>query len=99
MIVDAFTESLEIGLESPGQVVVSTNQLILSRLVFFGNNCSPLRDSLDAAYDPNFRVRMANWSRDWRISGTRPRCVHSISISPIRHLTDAQVEPTSACVS
>ena len=26
MIVDAFTESLEIGLESPGQVVVSTIQ-------------------------------------------------------------------------
>ena len=32
MIVDAFTESLEIGLESPGQVVVSANPLILSRL-------------------------------------------------------------------
>lgn len=40
MTVDAFTESLEIGLESPGQVVVSVNQLILSRLVFFGINCS-----------------------------------------------------------
>lgn len=30
MIVDAFSESLEIGLESPGQVVVSAEQLILS---------------------------------------------------------------------
>jgi len=30
MIVDAFTESLEVGLESPGQVVVSANRLILS---------------------------------------------------------------------
>jgi len=30
MIVDAFTEALEIGLESPGQVVVSVNRLILS---------------------------------------------------------------------
>lgn len=32
MIVDAFTESLEIGLESPGQVVVSASRFILSRL-------------------------------------------------------------------
>ena len=36
MIVDAFSETLEIGLESPGQVVVSVILLILSRLAFFG---------------------------------------------------------------
>ena len=65
MNVDAFTESLEIGLESPGQVVVSANQLISSRLGFFGSNCSLLRASFDAAYDPHFRIRVANWSRDW----------------------------------
>ena len=35
MIVDAFTESLELGLEKPGQVVVSANRLILSRLALF----------------------------------------------------------------
>jgi hypothetical protein len=99
MIVDAFTESLEIGLESPGQVVVSTNQLILSRLVFFGSDRSLLKGLFNAAYDPYFRVRMAKWGRDWRISGTRPWCARSISTPPIGNLTNAQVEPTSACVS
>jgi len=38
MIVDAFTESLEIGLESSGQVVVSTNWLILSGFAFYRHN-------------------------------------------------------------
>lgn len=99
MIVDAFTESLETGLESPGQVVVSANQLILSHLAFFGCNCLLLRGSFDAAYDPHFRVRMAIWSRDWRISGTRPGCVCSISIPPIGHLTNVQAEPISVYVS
>ena len=99
MIVDAFTESLEIGLESPGQVVVSANRLILSQLVLFGRNCSLLNDSFNAAHDPHFRVRMANWARDWRISGTRPWCACSTSTSLITNLTDAQVEPTFACVS
>ena len=77
MIVDAFTESLELGLESPGQVVVSTSRLILSRLVFFGSNCLLLNDSFDVAYDPHFCVRMANWRRDWGISGTRSWCACS----------------------
>jgi hypothetical protein len=64
MIVDSFTESLELGLESPGQVVVSAR--FQASYQFFL--------TLDVAYDPHFRVRMAEWSGDRRISGTRPWC-------------------------
>jgi len=99
MIVDAFTESLEVGLESPGQVVVSADRLILSRLVFFCSNCLLLNDTFNAAYDPHFRVRMADWGRDWGISGTRPWCACSESTLSIRNLTNTQVEPTFVCVS
>jgi len=99
MIVDAFTESLEIGLESPGQVVVSAIYLILSRLVLVGSSCLLLKGSFNAAYDPHLRVRVAKWSGDWGISGTRPRCAFSVPTPPIWNLTDAQVEPTSAYVS
>lgn len=57
MIVDAFTESLEIGLESPGQVVVSAAVRLTSR------HLEPsLLGSFDVAYDPHFRVRMAERS-------------------------------------
>ena len=99
MIVDAFTETLEIGLETPGQVVVSAIWLILSRLVYFGNSRLLLKGSFDAAYDPHFRVRVAKWPRDWGISGTRSRCARSVPTPPIWDLTNAQAEPISACVS
>lgn len=99
MIVDAFTETLEIGLESPGQVVVSANRLISSRLVFFGSNCSPLRVSFNVAYDTHFRVRVAIWARDWGISGTRPWCARPTSTSQVGNLTNAQVERTFVYVS
>lgn len=98
MIVDAFTETLEIGLESPGQVVVSADPLILSRLVSPSSNFLPLRRSFHAAYDPHLRFRMAKWSRDRRISGTRPRYARPVSMLPIAGLTNVQEGPTSACV-
>ena len=99
MIVDAFTETLEIGLESPGQVVVSAIHLILSRLAFLGSSCLLLKGSFNAAYDPHLRVRVAKWSRDWGIFGTRPRCARSVPTPPIWDLTNIQVEQTSSCVS
>ena len=58
MIVDAFTESLEIGLESPGQVVVSVNRLTYLIATRTGSHLFP-RDFSDIADDPNFRVWMA----------------------------------------
>jgi hypothetical protein len=61
MIVDAFTESLEIGLESPGQVVVSITPLILSCLVVWNRSLTPA-GFCRTAYDPHFRIRVAEWS-------------------------------------
>ena len=69
MIVDAFTESLEIGLESPGQVVVSIIAYLIA-LPLSRTDLSLPRDPFDVAYDPHFRIRMADWSRNWRIPGT-----------------------------
>ena len=57
MIVDAFTETLETGLESPGQVVVSVVRPTESHQFYL-----PLRGMFTTAYDSHFRVWMAEWS-------------------------------------
>ena len=54
MIVEAFKDSLELGLAKPEQIVVST------LMTFHLTDCQCFLDEWAVAYDPHIRLRMAH---------------------------------------
>ena len=54
MIVEAFKDSLELGLAKPEQIVVST------LMTFDSTDCQCFLDEWAVAYDPHIRLRMAH---------------------------------------
>lgn len=66
MIVEAFKETLELGLQKHGQIVVR-----LSRLASQRSRSSGLITFHYAAHDSYLCIWLADWPRGWRLSSRR----------------------------